>query len=198
MTRALIVAEGVHELGGALVALAMRLAECSFDVTYKTVRDNEVRIHMSPGQFQGFERRLVGWMSYAEEHRFEVMIAVIDEDGEHERRGEVDAAQSHELFEIRRAIGIAIRSFDAWMLADEKALTSVLGATVSKQKSPESMRNPKKRFGELQAQSARQEGRRDLYAQIAAAADIELIAGVCPKGFARFAERVRALAAIQP
>lgn len=42
-----------------------------------------------------------------------------------------------------RALGMAIRSFDAWMLADDGVLTLVLGKPIDTQPSPEKNRDPK-------------------------------------------------------
>jgi len=139
------------------------------------------------GKGQGFFKRAVRWTLAAEKRGFDALIFIIDRDGEPERVRQIDRAQDLNDVELRRALGVAIESFDAWMLADEKALTQVLGRSVDTQRSPESIRRPKEVCDELGIL------RRDLYQEVCRILDIELLIRRCPGGFATFAQRVRDL-----
>jgi hypothetical protein len=88
--------------------------------------------------------------------------------------------------------GVAICTFDAWMLADEQALRIALATAVQRQKSPEMIKDPKRICQALRNQS-RFAGLPDLYAAVADAIDVETLIDRCPKGFAPFAQRARQL-----
>ncbi|MDZ4780541.1 MAG: DUF4276 family protein [Planctomycetia bacterium] len=163
------------------------------DVTCRPLRDSEVRVHAPVGKYQGFTRRFLGWLSFAEENNFELLIALIDEDDERQRHNEVELAQASDVFSVRRAFGVAVQAFDAWMLADEKAISKVLGTVIPKIGSPERHRNPKARFLEVREQSEVRESARELYRQIAKELDVDSLALACPKGFKPFADRLRRL-----
>jgi len=93
------------------------------------------------------------------------------------------------------AIGLAVETFDAWMIADGKAVGAAGGDAARSHPSPESLDqeegtggHPKDRaielFGSSRALTA-------AYADIAAHVDLDLLEKLCPKGFAPFAEEVR-------
>jgi hypothetical protein len=193
MTRALLVAEGAHELSGALEELVAKLTGLQLDVTCRPMRDSEVRVHAPVGKYQGFTRRFLGWLSFAEENNFELLIALIDEDDERQRHNEVEMAQASDVFSVRRAFGVAVQAFDAWMLADEKALSIVLKTNISKVGSPERLKNPKARFKAIRDENGVNENLKELYRQIAIESDLDSLALACPTGFKPFADRVRRL-----
>jgi hypothetical protein len=97
------------------------------------------------------------------------------------------------VIDLPRALGISIETFDAWMLADEKALTSVLKFQVPQQSAPEEISNPKQICIELHNKSTNNSRLRDIYADLAAIMDIGLLESRCPKGFKPFASRVQGL-----
>jgi hypothetical protein len=84
------------------------------------------------------------------------LILLIDEDGRSERIREISDAQDYHQSQLARAMGVAIRMFDAWMLADEEALTEVLGYTVNTQPDPETIGHPKQVCADLLAESGNQ------------------------------------------
>lgn len=193
--RLLIVSEGPHELHGALPRLVERLLES--DIAFETaeVRSRKVRRNLRPGQGAEYEKRLIAWIVEAHDRGFDGLIVVVDEDGKQERRAGAEAAQAFPGLPMPRAIGVAIRTFDAWMIADEKAWSKVLDRPVDRPPEPEKMRRPKDHARELQASSAGSDRLRELYAAVAAVANAAVIEERCPSGFAPFAERVRALPA---
>jgi hypothetical protein len=189
--RVLLVAEGRHEGGGALAALVQRTATAPVKSDFCTVRDP--RIHVHRGKGGGFFKRALAWMREAQNGGYDALVLVIDEDGDRIRLGQFDEAQESDAFGITRALGIAIRTFDAWMLADEKALSRVLGTVVARQSDPEKNKDPKSSCAGLLAERDHPMSQTDFYAALADATDIAVLENRCPKGFAPFASRVRRL-----
>jgi hypothetical protein len=196
--RVLLVAEGESELGnlqveGSLAVLVRRLLPETREIVGRKVSDRAVRTHRQPGQGGGFERRALLWLRYAGAAGFDALVLVIDEDGDPQRGSELDAAQRRQEFPLGRAFGLAIRTYDAWMLADERALGAALGGAVGRQRSPERLRDPKRTLNQLSSRHACKIGFAALCAAVAARVDLECLAARCPQGFSPWADRVRAL-----
>jgi hypothetical protein len=191
--RVLLVSEGIHEEAGALEALVRRVASKISSCTCARVSDPRVRAHHGKGQ--GYKKRALRWMLQARDEGYDSLILVIDRDRYPERVEELNEAQQEHVVTngFPRAVGIAIRSFDAWMLADEKALSSVLGSTVPMQPSPEDISDPKGMCAELLQRSTHDLKQRELYANIAKEVDLQRLEQRCPLGFAIFAARLRRL-----
>ncbi len=190
--KVLLVAEGQSELGGALASLVKKLLNKTAEFTCEDVRSPKVREHRRPGKGAGFTKRALAWIRYAEQEGFAALVFVIDQDEYVERSAEMNVAQESPHFTLPRALGGAIRTFDAWMLADEQALSIALETTVKRQKSPESIMDPKRICKELRNQSSFA-GWPDMYSAVADAIDVATLIKRCPKGFAPFARRVRQL-----
>jgi hypothetical protein len=79
------------------------------------------------------------------------------------------------------------------MLADEKALSQVLGQVVNRQADPESDKDPKATCGGLLGQSNCGLSQSELYKAIVACAQLDHVEKRCAKGFGAFAARLRAL-----
>jgi hypothetical protein len=189
--KVLLVGEGRHERGGALEALVKRLGLTAGK--FDTDNANRADLHAHHGKGKGFFKRAIRWMQRAQTLGYDAIILVIDEDGCRERRKEIAEAQENSLFPIRRALGTAIRTFDAWMLADEKTLTKVLGGNVSRQPEPEGIKEPKTVCRKLLDDCPQTMKPVEMYAAIAGAIDLTILQERCSKGFAPFAQRVQAL-----
>ncbi len=189
--RVLVVGEGPHELSGALEALANRLHD---DIdTIATARFADPDLHTHQGRGGGIYKRAIRWILEAKKRGFHALVVVVDEDGGVTRHTQFNAAQDWNTAVFRRAFGVAVRTFDAWMLADEVAVSNVLKETISTPANPETLRNPKDDFQNLLTSSGVSLWQRDAYAQIAAILDLDQLKSRCPKGFRPFAERVEAL-----
>lgn len=165
-------------------------------VECRKVSDRSVRaIH---GRGSGYHKRVLGWLRYAVREGFDALVLVIDHDGDDDRLRQFDTAQDDvRLTELPRALGVAIRTFDAWMLADEAALTVVLGNPIDRQPDPERIKDPKQRCAELRDASDCGLGMAAMYAAIATQADHEVMEVRCPRGFVSFAKRTRRLKTAQ-
>lgn len=185
-------------IGEAVIENLIRLIETCADLHVErvplsapTFRNKPVPIHRGKGY--GFTNRLRAWLREAEKHGFDAVVAVIDHDGDDDRIKTFDMAQVDELFPIRRALGIAIRTFDAWMLADETALSKVLGRQVSTQPAPEKDNDPKRRCRQLLDDSGSPMSQVSMYAGVAALSRMDILEKRCPNGFKTFANRLRSL-----
>ena len=201
--KVLIVSEGEHELGddsldGALLTLSSRLLNFNENVSFERekVSSPKVRQHAQPGRGGRYKKRALGWIRLAEREGYDAIILVIDQDGDEEREQQFDQAQEYEdrRLSLPRALGVAIKTFDAWMLADEQALSEVLETHIDLQPNPESEDDPKGKCESLRDQAHSQLSLRAMYAEIAERTDMEKLEARCPNGFAPFAQRVRALA----
>ena len=142
---------------------------------------------------RGFFKRAVRWLKEAEDREADALILLIDEDGRPETITEIRDAQGYHESQLARALGVAIRTFDAWMLADERALSEVLGCTVNRQPDPETIHEPKETCKELLADSDKQISQREMYAQVAAKIDMGVLCARCRSGFEPFAAHVRSV-----
>jgi hypothetical protein len=189
----LLVSEGKHEIQtggerGALQVLVERLLECECEIETRKVSDPAIIREVGKGD--GMFKRAVAWMRFAMNHDFDAIVLVIDEDGFRDRLKQIDDAQVTTVFEIPRALGVAIRSFDAWILADEVAMASALGAPVNRQPDMESIRDPKEVCRSL---CERHMSLSAFYSLVLTAVNITDLETRCAKGFAPFATRVRSL-----
>lgn len=188
--RVLIVAEGKHERSGALENLVRRLRDGA-ELEFETDSANRADLHAFHGTGQGFFKRSVRWLLEAKKRECDALVFVVDEDGHSARLDQIEKAQVNETTQLPRALGVAVRTFDAWMLADEQALTKALGITVGRQRDPETIANPKQQCTDLLAESDQELSLTTMYTAVSNAANLETMAERCPKGFRSFAERVR-------
>lgn len=194
----LVVSEGKHELGdaeheGALVVLVRRTLGKPAEFVAERISDPKVRVHWRRGEGQGFVKRALAWIRFAERHDFDALVLVIDQDGYEEREREIATAQSDDRLALPRALGVAIWTFDAWMLADERALSQVLCREISRQKAPEGIRDPKDICRQLLDGGGKPMPQAEFYAAVANAADLNILAQRCPRGFAPLAASLSAL-----
>jgi hypothetical protein len=194
----LIVAEGDHELsgghpGGALMTLVRRLLGEAVEFRATGTRIRELSGHVHPGKGDRLGRKFIGIMQKAEREGFDAVVILMDHDGDETRLTSARYAQETIVTSFPRAVGIAVRTFDAWFLADHAALSTVLLKTVDMQPNPEGIRDPKGICESLN-DTVRENWRlRDLYSMVAAVADLQILRERCPIGFAVFAERVEGL-----
>lgn len=191
--RVLVISEGKHELTGALETIVRRLAEIAGQLDQLKVSDRALRVHHAKGP--GYFKKAVRCMLYATERGYDAVVLLIDQDDQPDRKRQLsDAQDDMRLSAIPRAMGVAVITFDAWMLADEQALTQVLSHPVQRQPHPERTRDAKGTCAALRDEAASDLGLTDLYAALAAEVNLGVLENRCPLGFQPFAYRVRRMA----
>ncbi len=193
--KVLIVAEGKHERSGSLETLVRRLLSCDL---HSDVDDIHRRLSPLHG-IGGFDycKRALQWVQEAQKRGYDAVVLLLDEDGYPDRTKGVNQAQVRlsKTTMLPRALGVAVCTFDAWMLADEKALSEVLNRIVSCQPSPEGISDPKSVCQLLRDGSPECElGLAEMYNLVAEKTRLDILDQRCPFGFKPFAERVRSLA----
>jgi len=183
--------ESPSEWVGALPALVQKIAKVEFSHDLKKISDRAVpRLH---GTGNGYFKRSLEWMREAQKSGYDAIVLVVDQDDKQERVREVKRAQEDmTIATIRRALGVAIHKFDAWILADEKALSKVLQVTVQTLPAPEENPDPKETCKQLLDEHQSTLGLANLYAAVAEQIQVDTLEKKCPRGFAPFAKRVRA------
>jgi len=187
--RVLVVAEGKHELSGALENFLKRLG--GDNAVFESDQVSNKNIHAVHGKGSGYFKRAFRWLIEAETRGVDALILLIDEDGKAERVKQIQEAQDSSLSQFPRAMGVAIRTFDAWMLADEKALTEALGYNINKQANPETIHNPKQVCEKLLEDSQIQMQQREMYKRVSCKINIDILCDRCQSGFRPFAANVR-------
>jgi hypothetical protein len=193
--RVLVVSEGEHEQGGALENLLRNLGGTEAQFVFDCVQRDDIHAHHGKGS--GYIKRALRWLKETQRRGMDALILLVDQDRVEYRRSEqVREAQEYchpqvPAFNLPRAMGVAIKTFDAWMLADEKALAVVLGCPVARQRHPETIGRPKEVCARLLEGGTNRMRQRQMYAEVARRLDINVVAERCPKGFKPFAENVR-------
>ncbi|TWT93946.1 hypothetical protein [Stieleria varia] len=195
--RVWVICEGKHEHGGALESLIRRIMtnpdDCEFEFeSWKSPRGKS-RKFRSTSRGDGVLKKFVSILYDAQSLGFDRVIAGVDCDRAHGRIRSIDQAQRNDEFLIPRAFGIAIETFDAWFLADEKALSRVFSLAIETQPAPESNRDAKASMAAIRDASGVDIGLADAYARLSEIIDLDMVARRCNKGFAVWRDRVAKL-----
>ncbi len=150
-------------------------------------------MNITRGKFPNYAKRLIGWLRYADQKGYDALILVVDQDGDADRETGVNFAQQSAAFNIRRAFGLAIRAFDAWMLADEQTVSRAFSQTVHRQPDPETLQSPKQHFENLMSSHKCPTSQTATYIAICQQLSVDILTSRCPIGFAKFRQRVEAL-----
>lgn len=191
--KVLIVSEGNHELAGALETIVRRVTGITAPIDLLKVSDPAVRVHHGKGP--GYFKKAIRCLLYAAERGYDALVLLIDQDDQVDRRRQLSDAQDDlRLGTIPRAMGVAVITFDAWMLADEQALTKVLSRPVQRQPDPERIRDAKSACVALRDEAGSALSLTDRYAELASEIDLNVLESRCPLGFEPFARRAQQMA----
>jgi hypothetical protein len=203
--RVLLVSEGSHEghpaeeNPQALRAIVRRILPGSASYEWLDVHDLP-RGNPFPGKGGGHFKLALKALKYAMDKGVDALVCITDADRRHERIKGFDEAQDSDRLKLPRALGIPVEAFDAWILADHKALGDALGVALSLLPSPEALdggkgsaRHPKQVCRALMQQHKWKGSQAEFYEAVCDCADLEVIAARCPKGFLPFLQRLRKL-----
>ena len=123
--------------------------------------------------------------------KHDAVVIVIDQDKDRSRHDSARIAQESTVFDIRRAIGVAVQEYDAWFLADNSALSTVLNMLIHPQPDPERHNAPKQACSDLVEAAAVSISLTELYVRLASKLSVDAVIGRCPRGFEPFSARLR-------
>lgn len=109
--KVLIVSEGKHERSGAIQTLVLRLSDKDLELVDERVSVRDIHAHHGEGK--GYYKKALRWLFEAAKRGHDALVLLIDEDGRSERVRQIDEAQLAEKPMLPRALGVAIRTFDA-------------------------------------------------------------------------------------
>lgn len=145
---------------------------------------------------RGFARKVKAAMVDAVRDRAIAVVVVADRGGERNRKrleemkkGRDDAAQDG--INVPAALGLAVEELEAWLLADETAISATTGMTLAGAlPDPESDNNPKSTLSRLYSQATARKDRWRLHEAIADGIDLDSLARRCPRGFSPFQQEI--------
>lgn len=207
--RVLVLGDGRHELGTdlgrsldsdnlpALPRLVHRLMGCPAHVSYTCEPFHAVKpVHTRGHKYAKKVRRAI---QLARQDGYQALAVVIDRDRKKDADRIVPLRDGRDAMASGSfpacAVGMAVEAFDAWMIADGKAVRTAEGDPAKTHPKPESLAgkegtgdHPKDMAAVIFGSKA---GLGDKYAVVAQHVDLDQLAKTCPKGFAPFAEDVR-------
>ncbi len=194
MSKILLVAEGKHEHGGALQQLVSRVLGGNHEFEADRLANSPVRVH---GKGRGYEKKAIRWLMVAQKRGYDALIPLVDRDENMDRESELKIAQQYPTAigdkHLPRAMGVAVEMYDAWIFADEQALSRVVGAIIQTQQAPEAIAKPKEHLRMLLQREAGQTPNAKLYSDVAGEIDLKRLRSRCPAGFGTFAQRIGAM-----
>ena len=224
--RVLVMGEGPHELGPvppdadrkawaleqgrlpALPLLVSRLLQRSAGVAYFARQTGRKKQHVhrnlrkrTPPALSGRAKRVLWAIRAASRDEFDALAYVVDRD---RADGEASVADLNEGREaagagaaVPCALGVAVETFDAWMICDAEAIDKAGGKPGKAHANPESLDrkegsgNHPKDVADAIFDTRRGTGLGPNYAAVAEHVDLPGLERACPQGFGPFAEEVR-------
>lgn len=222
--KVLVIGDGEHELGHkhgvilddgelpALPILVRRLVDataamsftCRLFRTVGKARVREIFTTRADARVAWVARKVLQGLTEAKRDGFDAVVVLIDRDRDPDSKRLRPLQQGRDTHLDRAltpvcAVGTAVETFDAWMIVDSEAIKKAGGDPTMQHPDPEKLNgkegtdnHPKdwaaKIFG-----GGKELGER--YAIVAEHVNLEHLSRSCPKGFAPFADDVRASAA---
>ncbi len=147
--KVLICCEGAHEKSGALQTLIEKVLGRAIDADY----DPPTRLLQQAGKGGKLFKKALGYALAAERRGCDGVVFLVDHDDGPDGKDRVEQlvrAQDYLSLAVavKRAFGVPVVTFDAWMVADEVAMSKALGTTVDRSPDPEDIADAKSSLGE--------------------------------------------------
>ncbi len=193
--RVLIVGEGPND-EAVLRTLVSRVLGEKVEVTFRKVSES---VQTTRLKGEGSEKRAVAWIREAQRANFSALVLVIDNDNQNDRVTQLDRAQTSGVASTPRALGVAVESIEAWILADDQAFSQAAEVKpenfpVSPEKLSKAKLKPLVDHLLTQSKSSRSS---DFYSDVVQMMRTDIVAKKCPLGFAPFYARLNELALSQ-
>ncbi|HYO55005.1 DUF4276 family protein [Archangium sp.] len=132
-------------------------------------------------------RPLLFWAD--EDLRPDLAIVLVDADGKEERQAELDSALQN--LTVDAVAAVAIQEFEAWLIADDAAVKSVLRKSLTPPSPPERLRRrqAKELLQQWSDAHASKQDPAEIRRQLVQVCDLDTLARVCP-AFAEFLRRL--------
>ncbi len=201
--------DGQPDRKGAVTILVRRLLE---EKLRRTIAESEIvtralpRVNRRSTAQSGYEYKVRDAIVEARISKCSAVVIVVDRDGTSPglrltalAAGRALADQQGEALAGKTALGVAVETVEAWLLADETALNAALdphppaATTPSPELLDGAARSPK--HPKTQLRSLLDRARREVswpYDEIAEKVRLDVLAARCPAGFAPFATEVKA------
>lgn len=145
--------------------------------------------HIRGGVGTKFTKKVMAAIFKAKQESDTGLVIVIDCDDDSDRIVQLEQGRDDTLYDssyVPCAVGMATKTFDAWMLADHEAVRQAGGSTDGLTSQPESLSDPK----ETAQMVFSSNGLAEIYCRVVDACDPEAVAGHS-KSFKRFAKDVQ-------
>ena len=139
-----------------------------------------------------YGKKVYSAVRYARRKHWDAAVVLIDRDGRRNshRLSDMQEGRSQVTLRFPCALGVAVETFDAWMIADPIAIDAAGGDKTEAPDSPESLGRPKDAADAIFGTRSGS-GLGPKYALVAKKVNLALLERACPQGFAPFAEEVR-------
>jgi hypothetical protein len=207
--RVLLVSEGKHELADCpdgyvpdealppLAILVRRLTGTEGTIRFCCRRGKSIR-NMHHGKMSsGWGKKVYSAIWHAANSKdgqtFDAVVVLVDRDGAKNDRRLSDMQQGRNEYgesQLPCALGVAVETFDAWMIADPHGIAAANGDAEKAHAKPEETRLPKDVADAIFGTSGGT-GLGPVYAVVAENANLANLEKACPRGFKPFADEVR-------
>jgi hypothetical protein len=203
----LVLSDGPHEIGhtgdsaatgDGLPPLSMLVSRILGTPSHVQFKTGALRKAGRAHKGEGHARKASLAIADARKEGHDAVVILLDADGDKVgrraalERGRTDVPSTQSL---PCAVGVAVETFDAWMIADGSAIGKAGGNASISHPSPESLgdkegtgNHPKDRAGEIFGDK---KALGPKYKVVAAHVDTDLLEKCCPKGFGPFAQEIR-------
>ncbi len=200
--------EGQPDRKGAVTILVRRLLEekLNRDIAEWEIESKPLpRVNKRSPTLSGYEHEVRDAIIEARISKCTAVIVVVDRDGTTPglRLAALSAGRAHaekegEALAAKTALGVAVETVEAWLLADETALNAALDPhpPAATMPSPEQLDGPARseKHPKTLLHSRMERSRREVpwpYDAIAEHVRLDVLAARCPEGFAPFAAEVK-------
>jgi len=177
-----LVVEGIYD-EAALKELIQKCAPSGTQVISRPCGSREKLMRMFPGILEDFRHAKNG--SHVDK-------AIVIRDADNKNAAELIKRMEAKVFNrnypFHKNLLVAVQQLEAWLLADESAISAVTGKKITRVQNPENLRDPKERLNRLLSE-AKSSYTPEVARKIAASAKLETIEFRCPS-FKKFREAV--------
>lgn len=177
-----VVVEGIYD-EAVLKELIQKCIANGVEVIGRPCGSRDKLLKMFPGILEEF--RYVKGGTHVDKA---IVIRDADNKSPAELIKKMETKVSNRSYPFHRKLLVAVQKLEAWLLADENAISAITGKKVARVQNPEDLSDPKERLNRLLS-AAKISYTAEVARKIAASAKVETIESRCPS-FKKFREAV--------